>query len=236
MKVIFLDIDGELTYAGYENPNTNDIDPEKVRLLKEIVIATDAKIVLSSSWKCGYNKVTGEKRKFYRTLETMLEIEGLSIYDTTEDIPGEFLKNLPAQKEKTMTLSDLEKIPVKFGTGRGAEISKWIIDHHLESFVILDDEDHDWENYGLENHWICPSWYDENGGLNIYHVKKAIQILEEKIMNIKGAPVLWQEGKYAVINNYRNREKPFQLMEHIRRDFGDGTAMLSWEVVDHFEI
>lgn len=54
-------------------------------------------------------------------------------------------------------------------------------------------------------------------------------------MNIKGAPVLWQEGKYAVINNYRNQEKPFQLMEHIRRDFDDGTAMLSWEVVDHFE-
>lgn len=54
-------------------------------------------------------------------------------------------------------------------------------------------------------------------------------------MNIKGAPVLWQEGKYAVINNYRNQEKPFQLMKHIRRNFGDGTAMLSWEVVDHFE-
>lgn len=26
-------------------------------------------------------------------------------------------------------------------------------------------------------------------------------------MNIKGAPVLWQEGKYVVINNYRNPEK-----------------------------
>lgn len=61
MRVIFLDIDGELTYTGYRNEKTQDIDLEKVALLKEIVETTDAKIVLSSSWKCGYDKTTGEK-------------------------------------------------------------------------------------------------------------------------------------------------------------------------------
>lgn len=64
MRVIFLDIDGELTYAGYSNEETHNIDSEKVALLKEIVDATDAKIVLSSSWKYGYDKITGEKRSF----------------------------------------------------------------------------------------------------------------------------------------------------------------------------
>lgn len=62
MRVIFLDIDGELTYAGYSNEKTQDIDLEKVALLKEIVESTDAKIVLSSSWKCGYDRITGEKK------------------------------------------------------------------------------------------------------------------------------------------------------------------------------
>lgn len=64
MRVIFLDIDGELTYTGYRNEKTQDIDLEKVALLKEIVETTDAKIVLSSSWKCGYDKTTGEKKSF----------------------------------------------------------------------------------------------------------------------------------------------------------------------------
>lgn len=62
MRVIFLDIDGELTYTGYRNEKTHNIDPKKVALLKEIVETTDAKIVLSSSWKCGYNKITREKK------------------------------------------------------------------------------------------------------------------------------------------------------------------------------
>ena len=39
MRVIFLDIDGELTYAGYSNEETHNIDSEKVALLKEIVDA-----------------------------------------------------------------------------------------------------------------------------------------------------------------------------------------------------
>lgn len=59
-----MDIDGELTYTGYRNEKTQDIDFEKVAFLKEIVETTDAKIVLSSSWKCEYDRITGEKRSF----------------------------------------------------------------------------------------------------------------------------------------------------------------------------
>ena len=35
MNVIFLDVDGELTYSDYENENTANIDIEKVLLLKK---------------------------------------------------------------------------------------------------------------------------------------------------------------------------------------------------------
>ena len=51
MKIIFLDCDGELTYSDYENEETANIDIEKVKLLKEICDKTDAKVVISSSWR-----------------------------------------------------------------------------------------------------------------------------------------------------------------------------------------
>lgn len=59
MKVIFLDVDGVLNSDDYfdkiENLNIegieNDIDVEKIKLLKEAVEQTGAKVVLSSSWR-----------------------------------------------------------------------------------------------------------------------------------------------------------------------------------------
>ena len=36
MKIIFLDVDGELTYSNYQNRETANIDIEKVKLVKEI--------------------------------------------------------------------------------------------------------------------------------------------------------------------------------------------------------
>lgn len=180
MRVIFLDIDGELTYTGYRNEKTQDIDLEKVALLKEIVETTDAKIVLSSSWKCGYDRITGEKKIFYRTLENILSAMGLFIYDITEDIPGIMIKEKDHhwQEDKPISLGEYEKIHFQYGTGRAAEVKKWIDNHTVESLVILDDEDHGWEDYGLTDYWIQPSWYDENGGLHREHVTKAIQILK----------------------------------------------------------
>lgn len=55
-KYIFLDIDGVLNSMDWfkENRETSDyteIDPEKVKLLKEIVDKTGAEIILSSTWR-----------------------------------------------------------------------------------------------------------------------------------------------------------------------------------------
>ena len=59
MKVIFLDVDGVLNSDEYFdkikgleiNGIENDIDIEKIKLLKKAVVATGAKVVLSSSWR-----------------------------------------------------------------------------------------------------------------------------------------------------------------------------------------
>lgn len=59
MKIIFLDIDGVLNSDEYFdkiknlkiNTIENQVDVEKIKLLKQAVDATGAKIVLSSSWR-----------------------------------------------------------------------------------------------------------------------------------------------------------------------------------------
>lgn len=69
MKVIFLDVDGVLNSDDYfdkiENLNIegieNDIDVEKIKLLKEAVKQTGAKVVLSSSWR--YTRKAKELRE-----------------------------------------------------------------------------------------------------------------------------------------------------------------------------
>lgn len=48
MKIIFLDVDGVLNDNDYSKTK---VDETKVRLLKEIVDKTGAKIVLSSDWR-----------------------------------------------------------------------------------------------------------------------------------------------------------------------------------------
>lgn len=70
MKVIFLDIDGVLNtqqtfmkiYEEWKKTGERrtEIDLERVGFLKEIVAATDAKIVLSSSWRSALKIVDGK--------------------------------------------------------------------------------------------------------------------------------------------------------------------------------
>ena len=53
-NVIFLDIDGVLNSAAYDRERTDkdgNIDVSRLALLKRIVDAADAQIVLSSSWR-----------------------------------------------------------------------------------------------------------------------------------------------------------------------------------------
>lgn len=50
-KIIFLDIDGVLATPEYLKDGQWALNPEKQKLLGEILAKTDAKIVLSSSWR-----------------------------------------------------------------------------------------------------------------------------------------------------------------------------------------
>ena len=179
MKVIFLDIDGVLTTCSYNNPDTNHINPEKVQILSQTVERTGAKIVLISTWKMGYDKDSGKKEDYYKVLENILAQYGLEIFDITDDIPEKIKEPLP----QTFTLEDLDNVEGVHGTGRAAEVEKWIRDHSVEDFVILDDENHDWKEYGMNKNWIHTSYYgpDCEAGLLDEHIDKICDILDRKI-------------------------------------------------------
>lgn len=175
INIVFLDVDGELTYSGYKNKETENIDIEKVRLLKEICDKGNAKVVISSSWR---GSETYTPRIYYVLLD-ILNSNGIEVLDKTPYINEKFNDDISEMIAIT-TLEDLPNLKMKHGTGRAAEIQKWIDEHGVDNFVILDDEDWDWSDYGYDTRWVQPTWFGD-GGLKREHVDRAIEILRGNI-------------------------------------------------------
>lgn len=128
MKIIFLDVDGVLNSEDdlevYRKQNNitgcilyDNIEDRPLNLLQEIVDATGAKIVVSSSWRLGYLRRSkhGKIDTLFNKLRSALESKHLSIYDVTPYLPGQ---------------------------ERGAEIQEWMYQckENIENFIILDDD------------------------------------------------------------------------------------------------
>lgn len=177
MNVIFLDVDGELTYSDYENENTANIDIEKVLLLKEICDKTNSKVVISSSWRGSENYTP----KIYYILIDILTQNNIEVIGDTPYIKSEY-DNIQNTK-KVYSVDDLLSLKLKYGTGRAAEIQKYINEHNVNNFVILDDEDWNWSEYGFDKHWIQPTWFG-NGGLKSEHVIQAINIMNNNYKEV----------------------------------------------------
>ena len=112
MKVIFLDIDGVmnnellLEYRGWEAIGEVQLD-----LLKEIIEATNAEIVLSSTWR-----LDGRNRKI---VEERLATRGMNLLDQT-------IVMMPKKMSMSVIRSD--------------EICEWLSRHpEVEHFAVLDD-------------------------------------------------------------------------------------------------
>lgn len=158
MKVLFLDVDGVITHQHYKNEEREGLDPEKIKLVARIVKNTGAFVVLSSSWRLSYDQKTKKKDWDYVLLEKCLGDEGISIYDITTRIP--FSSSLAWRRTRPL------------------EILDWIVEHKVNSFAILDDDEWDFARYGLDKHWVHTSAED---GISI----KDVILAEDKIDNIK---------------------------------------------------
>lgn len=156
MKVIFLDFDGVITIPPHWHLNAN-----KIKLIKKLVEETDAKIVVSSSWRHGL------KRNFEYELENRIDGDSFksdminwlnnNVYDITPNIG--------------------------LGNGRGGEIQKWINDHpDVENYVIIDDDGDMWDSQLF--HFIQT---DYQSGFTEREYELAYRILTDKyIYNLLG--------------------------------------------------
>ena len=128
MKVIFLDVDGVLNSVRWmksdecvTNGGIFGMDTQAVKLLKYIIEKTDAKIVVSSSWRIG--GIT-EGSHFHDELKRT---------DPSDTI-------LDAVIGKTCQ-GDIDP-PLPRNWVRGDQIQRWIDDNDFDGkFVILDDSD-----------------------------------------------------------------------------------------------
>ena len=107
MKAIFLDIDGVLNVDS-----DRTISPEKVKLLSSLIKKTNAEVILSSSWRYGWNDPTQNT-------------EGKRVYNTKK-----ILKDNEIIIEKTIDLPLTKDI----------QISNYLKEYKPSNFVVLDDE------------------------------------------------------------------------------------------------
>ncbi len=140
MKIIFLDIDGVIK-EDYEGAPFLD---ESLSVLKEIVDETNAKLVMSSTWKVKYKAFieNGYKTEFDDILRlyNTLKKHGLSIYDYTPLIKTEREIRRPTEIREYLKTAK-----------------------NIESFCILDDRDEFlWEDLS-KNLVLTYLGTDENG-------------------------------------------------------------------------
>ena len=170
-KVIFLDVDGVLNSDRtlYEDISLED---DLILNLKEIVDKTEAKIILSSSWRLSTEAIA--------KLMDKLDKFGLAISGMTCDsVDLDWLKKykFDTTKKYLDTKFDYdENKQIKITHDRGAEIFKWLHDHDDCAYVILDDEIEDIKPYLNESAIVKTSY---KTGLTKEDVKKAIQILNK---------------------------------------------------------
>jgi hypothetical protein len=133
VKVVFLDIDGVLNHCDTRNAPPTDAEPLPIPIAPEcmarfnrLIAETDAKVVISSSWR---------KAVRWQDLGPALVRHGLvaDVIGETPDLVNDavWLANWQAREGAPFTYKRLE---------RGWEIGEWLAAHpEVTAFVILDD-------------------------------------------------------------------------------------------------
>ena len=119
MKAIFLDFDGVITI-----PPRWYIKADKLKWIKKIVDETEAKIVVSSSWRAS------------------------NVEDTINKVIR-YPKRCPRNRMLSWFIDNLYDVTpwVGLGGGRGGQIQKYMNEHpEIENYVIIDDDSDMWDS------------------------------------------------------------------------------------------
>jgi len=125
MKVIFLDVDGVLNSEPFLENNTESIDRNNVKELKDALDITNAVIVMSSGWRLLFNESMlpecGDSQYLYNILNEF----GIELFGKTPDFSTEEIRT-------NRTFSHV----------KAPEILAWLEAHdQVEKYVVLDDLD-----------------------------------------------------------------------------------------------
>lgn len=159
MKVIFLDFDGVITTMK----NRWNLCKEKMELVKEIVDKTDAKIVISSSWR-------------HSTLESTLDyittLGNAFVHNVTFLMP----ENVVGVTDRIYYYKCSDKEKHEYHVCRGVEIEHYLYEHpEIKNYVILDDDSD--MLLSQRKHFVKT---DTLRGISKKNVETAIKILSSK--------------------------------------------------------
>lgn len=146
MKVIFLDFDGVINNWYH----FDGVAIENAMILKQILLRTDAKIVATTSNKYGLQRnrvVDYYSSNYYIKYVRYLNELGIKIDDMTPYVNGD----------------------------RSLEIKRYLQEHSIEQFVIIDDELVD---SSLQEHQVFLDLYM---GLQEEHIEPALRILNGQL-------------------------------------------------------
>ena len=155
--ILFLDFDGVITTAesGYR------IDTDKCNMIKEICDATDARIVISSSWRRGNLEKTIEE---ITNEEIVYGNQPFTIPERVVGVTNRMYSCKYGHEDE------------RYGVYRGVEIDRYIVEHpDITNYVILDD-DRDMLLTQKDNFIQTDGHY----GISDKDVIKAIKILNKK--------------------------------------------------------
>ena len=161
MKLIFLDVDGVLNCSSTKARLDTFIfvEEKKIELLKQLVDRTDAKIVLSSTWRHGWadleNGLDSRDARHFIALRDKLREYEIELFDYT-----------------AITNGAMDR--------RGEEIGLWLEKHSeimIDGMVILDDLNGMYVR-PYAKHLVRTSFMK---GLEEKHVELAMKILNEAV-------------------------------------------------------
>jgi histidinol phosphatase-like enzyme len=155
MKLLFLDIDGVMNtdfhYVRSDKHPDLEFDPEAIKTLEDVIIETDCKIIISSSWR---------KSRTVAELKEIFSHYGEIISKVIVGKTGNFPRVCQRQDEIKLYLE-------YYKNDKKIEV---------ESFVVIDDEV-EYDIYDLPNNTVSTKSDDGLRGLRYYMKEKIINIL-----------------------------------------------------------
>ena len=164
-KYIFLDIDGVLNSEHtLEDRSTSDasiICDQYLENLRNIVEKTDAKLVLSSSWRVYFESTIDDPKHSYGVqLVQELSKHNLKLHAKTPFVKGEFSNE------------------------RGLEIKTYIEKHNITNYVVIDDENFsDFKTHLDMSRFIQTTFGDETTTIETEGLNKKVAEEVIKILN-----------------------------------------------------